>query len=394
VKSIGDVAGFYLSKRLRRWYVYGPIDLVACLALLVIVICVRGSFVTANAYFEPNPVTEDVESQLAYLERILRNGHDTGRLDIWDGYSQFCGVSAEWDAVFDTFYSMALVELVRVRPDRLENIKRQLDWCARDVLRVPNSMTDAEIEPYFQNKQTIKSPIYGGYVGIVLGLRRSLVKDTRYDAVMRGNALALARYIDSCLEESPQFWTSDHATQLCAIHLFDRTVGDDHSKLFARWLSIMKERFIDKDTGLLISEVSVNPDSVRTEPVGSSIGWTIIFLADVFPDFTREQYAPFVKYREDRILNFAATREYSSKSWIQFGNTDSGPLLFGYGPSACGTMLCSHKLYGDETHFARALRPFEVFGQPTYKQGEKYYHLSNAMGDAILLYAKLLKSRR
>ena len=66
--------------------------------------------------------------------------------------------------------------------------------------------------------------------------------------------------------------------------------------------------------------------------------------------------------------------------------------MFGLSPAATGFALCAHKLQRDPERFARALRVFEVFGMR--QEAPARYYLGNAMGDAIIVYAKLARPRR
>jgi hypothetical protein len=229
---------------------------------------------------------------------------------------------------------------------------------------------------------------------VVLGLRRQVRGDDLFDPALAGCADALAAWLERSLEgpASETFWTSDQALQVYAVWLADRALGRDRSALLARWEAAMRGRFLDPD-GLLWSEVATRPDRVVTPPCGSSLAWTVVFLADALPGLAREQYLAFCRHRERRLLSLAAAREHAS-SW-ELGDTNSGPLILGFSPAATGFALCAHKVQGDPARFTRALRVFELFGQPRRSpSGHLYYRLGNAMGDAILLYGKLARPRR
>lgn len=392
MNKIANLFGFYLPTRFRRWFIFLPLNACILLLILVIALAIKGSFISGAPYFKPSP-PEEALAQLSHLHGILERSAQSGRLNIFDGYTQICGQSAEWNTCFYVFYSMALRDILATHPGAVKDVRADLTWCARGILNVPRTIPEKELPAYFARRYYHGSTIYGGYVGIVLAIRKAVVGDDLFDVAMEKNAEGLAAYIAGCLEHSTEFWSSDHATQLYAIWLYDKVSGKNHQALFTRWETAMRQKFIEPKTGLLYSEVGINPDVILSEPRGSSIGWTALFLVDVMPGFAEEQYQKLCSLREERILNFEGTREFSSRSWLKFGDTDSGPLVFGMSPSATGAALCCHKLFGNEDRFTAILRTFEVFGSSHHAPGDSYYKHANALGDAILLYAKVARTK-
>lgn len=392
-RRLGDLAGFYLPRAWRRWWLYLPLD-----ALLVVVasslgLALYACHVSGEPYFAPTP-PPDVEAQLAHLGDVLDRGARSGQADIVSGYSTLCGYSTEWRPIFYMFHAMALAERAAADPAFRPEAARQLTLCARLVLRVPPDVTEpAALRAWLEARDHDSAPIQTGYEGVVVGLRRQVTGDDLFDPAIAATSAALAAWIERCVDgaEPESFWTSDQAVQLHAIWLADRALGADRSALLARWEAAMRARFLDPD-GLLCSEVATHPDRVVTTPCGSSLAWTAVFLVDALPAFAREQYDAFCRHRERRLLSLGAAKEHAS-SW-ELGDTNSGPLVLGFSPSATGFALCAHKLYGDRGRFTRALRVFEVLGQPRDdEQGRRRYYLGNAMGDAILLYGKVARPR-
>lgn len=392
-RAFADLAGFYLPRRLRRWWLYLPLDGLLLAAALFVGVALYACSVSGRPYFAGG-VPEDVEAQFAHLGQVMERGAATGQPDIVSGYSKLCGYSTEWRPIFFMFYAMCLAERAAADPDFRPEAARQLTLCARGVLRVPEEVTESgALRAWLEARKYDSAPIQTGYEGVVVGLRRQVTGDDLFDPALAGAAAALEAWIERSLGPEPEsFWTSDHACQLHAIWLADRALGTDRAPLLARWEAAMRARFLDAD-GLLCSEVATNPDRVVTPPCGSSLAWTAVFLVDALPTLAREQYEAFCRHRERRLLSFGASQEHASS--LELGDTNSGPLIFGFSPAATGFALCAHKLYGDQDRFTRALRVFEVFGQPRRDDaGRLRYHLANAMGDAILLHAKVASPRR
>jgi len=55
--------------------------------------------------------------------------------------------------------------------------------------------------------------------------------------------------------------------------------------------------------------------------------------------------------------------------------------------------LCAHKLHGEPCSFSRTYRIIELLDSPRESGDRKYYYRGNAMGDAIVLYAKVAQPR-
>ena len=43
--------------------------------------------------------------------------------------------------------------------------------------------------------------------------------------------------------------------------------------------------------------------------------------------------------------------------------------------------------------YTRTYRTFELFGLPKIDESKKYYRMGNGMGDAILLYSKMVQTK-
>lgn len=352
----------------------------------------KGFHITKDSYSE-DKLTEDEILQYNYLKASLPLIADK-KVTISSDYSNLCGYSLEWESVFFTFYSMTLDEMAQIVPEKKDEIKEQMDICAKGVLDISTGTPLEEVFLCFKDNRYGHNPIYDGYFGIVLSLRKLRTGDNYFDGALHQVAKGLKKYLERCLGDKKEtFFTSDHAAELYALYLFDKATGSDHSDLFIRWEEQMKKRFLEKDTGLLYTRVSTNPDEVVYEPRGSSLAWTVICLSQVMPEFAAQQYESMVKYRNQQIFNYEVTSEYFHYPMFSFGDIDSGPLIMGYSPSATGFALACHKIYGQKRRFIRTLRVFEMFGKPLVDEQGKRYYLGNAMGDAILLYGKLVRPR-
>jgi len=392
--TLSRYLGFYLPQRFRRWFIYLPIDAALLLALLLSTALIRASFISVDHLYPAQGVPAEVDLHLKWLEGIVQRSSAESRLDIYSGYREFCGRSIEWDPGFYMFYAMSMDELASVAPERRAYAAKQVDLCTRLMLGIPADANNVKISRRLQSRNSRTASIITGYECLVLGIRKALLNDTLYDVTLRNMSDALTELLSGQLKQCHMIWTSDQATQLYAIWRADQVLGTDHSALFVRWMETMQAKFIERDTGLLISRVSIHPDRFDSPPRGTSIAWTIILLADIYPEFAAQQYAAFQKHRNRQFASMSAVAEFPDSSLFAFGDLDSGPMVLGISPSATGFGLGVHRLFGTQSDFARCYRIFELFGQPRTEESGKYYRISNGMGDAILLYSKIARARK
>jgi hypothetical protein len=181
-QRVSNFLCLYLPTRLRRWYVLGPAYLLIGFIFFVATILVGACFIRCDGFFKAGPLPRDARMQFNHVGDVIRKANQTGRLDIYEGYSSFSGVHAEWIPIFYTFSSMALSEIHRAYPVHREEVTSLLTMCARGALWVPSDVPDEGIPSFLEGRQSTESPLMAGYMGVVLGLRKAVVKDTLFDA--------------------------------------------------------------------------------------------------------------------------------------------------------------------------------------------------------------------
>ncbi len=367
--------------------------IVRLFAYFLFAILLAGISILTYAGFVEAPTREtdspEVAAQFKWLAHVVERSVDKGRLDIYTGYSDFCGKGTEWDYGFYTFYSMCLNAYAQSDPSKLEFAKAQIDHCARLMMDFSQEAPPEEILASQQSPELYSGTLVSGYQCIVLSIREALIGDGLFNPMLQGVAEKLNESLEIQLESSHGVWTSDQATHLYAIWLADSVLGSDHSATRERWLNTMQTQFMEAETDLLYSQVSIQPDKIDSPPRGSSIAWTAIFLAEVFPEFAAHQYAGLMQHRARTVCTLAAFNEFPGHSLLKLGDQDSGPLILGFSPSATGFSLAAQGQLGEHGDYQRCYRIFEIFGRPLEDAKGKRYRMGNAMGDAILLYSKV-----
>jgi len=388
---IHKLFAFYLPRRLRRWFIYIPLNTVGLFCVFTLAVIIKAAGISTDPLYTQKTISSDVSAQLKHMDWIMRRSADQSKLDIYTQYTEVCGKSLEWDYGFYVFYALCLDSLVQQYPEQRAKAAEHIDLCARLLMQLPIGASESEIASILKDREIESASLITGYKCVVLCIRESIIKDHLYNQIIAKMADELTKELNMQLVRCSSVYTSDQSTQLHAIWRSDQILGSDHSILFSAWLNTMRSKFLDPEHGLLYSLVSIGPDKIDSPPRSTSIAWSIIFLKDIYPEFAEQQFAALQSYRVRRFVNLSAISEYPDGNLLNFGDLDSGPMILGLSPSATGFGICAQKLYGNQDAYTRTYRLFEIFGWVKEDETGKYYRMGNGMGDAILLYSKIVE---
>ena len=90
-QTVKNTLCLYLPTRLRRWYIFMPAYLFIGLCIPIATILVGACFIRCDEFFLVGPLPSDAHMQLAHVGDVIRKANQTGRLDIYEGYSSFSG---------------------------------------------------------------------------------------------------------------------------------------------------------------------------------------------------------------------------------------------------------------------------------------------------------------
>lgn len=225
-----------------------------------------------------------------------------------------------------------------------------------------------------------------GYANLALSLRRKL-GPSRFDVDNDRITEALARRLEASeialLETYPgERYPVDNAAAIASIALHDRVMGRQPRAIVVRCLRVMRERYVDSKTGLLIQAVGASGASVdRPRGSGSALGSYFLSFAD--PELSLALEQAVRRELSGNVLGFGVVREYPTGQ-SGHGDIDSGPLVFGWSISAMGFSLGAAKIARDETAFRELWRAYHLFGAPHQARGRMHFVSGGALGDAIL----------
>jgi hypothetical protein len=248
---------------------------------------------------------------------------------------------------------------------------------------------------------------YLGYLGVALGLEaRVLAREPSLDdeaaekrAALRGHiARALRRRLENSatllLETYPgERYPVDNSAVVAAIALDAESRGEARPEIVTRWVSEVRARYIDRESGLLYQSTSPSgaPSSLRTHadgaPLdrarGSGTALASYFLSFADAPLSRDLYQALKGELYVGGAGFGAMREYPMFEDGR-GDIDSGPLLFGLSVSATGFGLAAARIHGDGDTFARMFATTHLFGAPIEQGGVLRFASGGPIGNAIL----------
>lgn len=184
-------------------------------------------------------------------------------------------------------------------------------------------------------------------LNMVLACYALVSKDLRYeklhdhvssllrDALVGGSGAPLASY--------PEYtWYFDTIMALVSLDMHDRARGLGHADgLVQKHFDWLKRHAMDPDSGLPVAYEGGLPR-------GCDLSMQVCLLQQLDPRTAKRIYGDYVKHHWVDLGFFAGFREWpKSKAESYFGDIDSGPLVFGIGPTATGVGLGGAKAMGD-----------------------------------------------
>jgi hypothetical protein len=157
-----------------------------------------------------------------------------------------------------------------------------------------------------------------------------------------------------------------------------------------RWLERAKEKLVEPTTGMLGSSFTWSGLPLDG-PEGSTIWMSAHMLQIVDADFAEDQYRRARRELGRTILGFGVAREWPVS---KRGDTDidSGFVVPVVDASAgsSGLALLGAAAFRDGEWLRALLTSLEFAAFPSRRGGKLRYRASNQVGDAVLLYARIV----
>lgn len=284
------------------------------------------------------------------------------QLAAWDGGQtpeavlEMRAFNPEWDFMSRTFLVLTLADQALADPSLAERHLAVMDAIVADTLQTVNRqgsghylMSYANHRPFVGNGRSV---FVDGEILVMINARRMVRNDRWADEAAQwqgrvvsdfgsGSTMALA---ESYPDEG---WMFCHVMAMLGLRMSEVLDGDDHSALRQRWLTAVRTKLIDSDTGMLVSEFSM--DGTHFDgPEGSSIWLTAVGLQLIDPTLAAEQYALARDALGAHILGMGYAREWPKGVALQ-EDVDSGPIvpIIDASASSSGFAIVASTAFGD-----------------------------------------------
>lgn len=300
----------------------------------------------------------------------------------------------EW--LFGTYQmaALAMAQLAREHPAHAADCLRTMTLCEDRMLE--EGVRDFDKRFWSEDPMAaLDGPNghagYFGYLNVVLSEHRRLDPGFKHrelnDRITAALARNLARSHIGLIETYPHaVFPVDNAAVVASLRLYDLASRTNrYAGVYRLWNGIMRDRYIDPKSGLLIQSVSKVDGSPQDLPRGSGTLLSAYFLGLAGEPMSRELYESARKSLWAPALGFGAAREYPANGGQGRGDIDSGPLVFGRSISGSGLMLACARQHGDEETYQAIYRSVHLFGIPINRADRHLFVSGGPLGNAMML---------
>lgn len=353
-----------------------------------------GLIASAQKYHYPDRA--ELDKKTNYLERVVTEPFD-------DGYDLelLRAQNTEWALFTLSYTTYALTNISYLdstyKPDALRIIDKAIQKGLDSKIHGRFPKTD----PSRPELDMHGSVLYLGHLNLMMGCYRKLGGDNKYDTINDRISKALferyERATYKCLQSYPDMiWIPDNTVAIASLKLHSENTGSTYDTMCSVWLNYTKEHYLDSETELLCSTINTHDGTIKEEPRGSMLGWSIFFIYRFDPEFAKKQYTIYKKKFSNNLLVIRLYRERYRNYMTGLGDIDSGPLFLGY------SIPASAFAFGDavamkDLRNAKRLKRLINFGSKTIEEDNeikykiRFTELSSSpMQEALILYLETM----
>jgi hypothetical protein len=337
-------------------------------------------------------------AEFRYLRRAFHKTDLAGSAVVTDGWTKNIP-EAEWPFMGFCYFGYACAALAKNDPSLREEALAEMRWLI-DALQTPRMsgfITPHLGEPFSGTRINASAFVHGHFLNLAVRYRE-VSGDSRYDELIHRVAAALTdaySKTDHGILKSykDMWWTSDNFPALSALSRYDRIFGRTLAEVRDRFLNSLKAHYLDANTGMYCTYIDPISRRQLQGPRGISQMYGLHFLKDFDADFATQQYLLARKHLFRPVLGLLAVREFP-EGVKETPDVDSGPVLFGLGPSASGFAIAAAAINGDGAAAWQLAKASAMVGAPIFKNDELRYALMPPVGQAVILFGKtsLVKS--
>lgn len=271
-------------------------------------------------------------------------------------FTELRSMNPEYDFMARTFTVLALADHALTTPDSVDDDLRVIDTILRDTLRYDDPrhwlLPYADASPWRGDGHSL---FVDGELLVMLGARRLVRDDSpEWQAETQRRAAAVVANLERndplpLAESYPnEGWTFCHTMALVGLRMHEVLDGADHHAARDAWVAFARERLVDPDSGLLISEFTMD-GAPQDGPEGSSLWFTTVALRLIDPALADAQYAGAKQALGGTVFGWGYAREWPAGS-RRYVDVDSGPIvpIINASASSSGFAIVASQAAGDD----------------------------------------------
>jgi hypothetical protein len=345
--------------------------------------------------------------EVRYLSRKLGEIDLKGPPIITDGWKTNIA-EAEWPFLACIYFGHACLNLAEAAPELRAELLPEVRWVlhALQQPRLSGFVKQHFSEPFpkgvspSSSLPTIeKSSVFVHGHFLYLAIRYlNISGDPRFTPAIHQVANVLSRDFNASPQGmlksySDMWWLTDNFAAHAGLVHYDRTFGTKLSLAKEKFIREIKVHYLSPKTGLFATYVDADKQQILQGPRGISVTYGLHYLKEFAPEFASEQYPLMRKHFYRSLLGLGAMAEFAPGENGR-EDIDSGPVVFGLGPSASGFGIGAAALMQDWRTVDELLRSLSVIGLPTVEGKELRYVSMPMVGQAVILFGKTAALKR
>ena len=283
--------------------------------------------------------------------------------------SQFQG---EWAIYSCSMTCKALANIAALYPQT--NYKEQISKIINIAMANEIRGYDAERwdeDPFIGLDGNVSHLSYYSHLAWMIGEYKLVYNDHQFDTLYHSLCRAMYRRIsDSPILNIPtypfeQIYIPDMLVAIVALNIYSKIYNGRYQDLVQKWMDTAKGKWVDKETGLLVSFMS-NSGTISPMIKGSYSALNCYYLSLIDTDVAKQQFLILKKYFKQTLPFIAGIKEYHTKKCFALG---------------AATMCNDYKFR------KQILRTAEIACSTVSYKGKSHYLLANValVGEAIML---------
>ncbi len=349
----------------------------------LILIWINGALYSDN--FTHSKLEQDIIRQQNFIKNELKNNKAGEKMQ---------DIFPEGFVFLHALYGLTWCDLVKASPKASVSFKRK---ALEEALFAYNKINTIEAMSTFESDMTPYNGIF--YIGWKNYLLSNILEiDTTFKNFenLKYEFEGQCELIKNTLKESNspylesypnQSWPADMILAMASLKKHDIIFIPKYENDINIWLADVKTK-VDPATKLIPHKVKSRTGLTSEGARGSSTGLIIKILAEIDPEFAKQQYQIYKELFVSKTFGLPSVSEYP-KGINGSADIDSGPIVFGVGFSGTIFSIGTFAKLGDKNFAQMQYKTINAFGfANTSSQQKKYLFGKLPISDAFIAWGR------